>query len=561
MNILPEDSGARNDLSRADEHQDADPSLRRDAWAADSGSFPMPDEDWDAGGEEISYPLLDPTIDPEYAGLYDCDPFDTDPVRSVQDWEIVAFGNRPRDHMVRDCLFASLFRDRRATMFHTYARRPSQWMESAAAHLPSDDRPKAHQFLALHLLHKRHLARLLMIPAHDEDARIYDVLRRIWCCPPVGALMRHRGGTLPPVCGLARHCPWCFARKVVSLHRVLGRALLADPKGKYLLLGKAEPFAEPEGGLEGECSAQDWRERMSSPRVFKRGGWCNACYYGRDPARILHRRGQLMAALADNATWRLAGGLVFHQLGSSQGENGSRTFLHDLAVLGVVEGDFVERRAAEDGDPQWGTRSVAVIEGTRVGFNVNWFSFLAADPQALRTALAGCSLGYPAPSLVMGRDLHNWRGYPEGLNGALSWQPTFLLDDHMSTAYFPATRKQPLYRPFGSWAERFRQEVAAERETTSQKFQRLQQGYRAKRGQQKGNRARQRTAEDRRTKLLQAAQDVWPAVLAEPAPARGRPAHRKHLKERLDALGLSVSQRDLAWVMQSLQPGAVAEQT
>src|SRR5258708_4120975 len=168
--------------------------------------------------------------------------------------------------MGRDCLFASLLRDRRGVWFHKYLRRPSPWMQAIADGFQSKvERHQALQLTVLHFLHKLHLAR--MLPSAIEEDRggmeeYYKTLRRVWFCPPVGALMQFNGGDgrLPPVCGMTRLCPWCFARKVVRLHEHLQETLLAEPKGKTLLLGKADPLIEPMGGLHGEWLAHDWRE-------------------------------------------------------------------------------------------------------------------------------------------------------------------------------------------------------------------------------------------------------------------------------------------------------------
>ena len=329
--------------------------------------------------------------------------FDADPQCSVQQWKMLVFGNRPEDHMGRDCLLSALLRDHRTTWFHKYLRRPSPWMQAIADTFASkSERRQALQVVVLHYLHKLHLAR--MLPAAIAEAQggmeeYYRTLRRVWFCPPVGALMQFDGGDgrLPPVCGRPRLCPWCFARKVVGLHEHMQQTLLVNPEGKTLLLGKVDPFIEPMGGLHGQWHDYDWNEYCEGGCV--RGHWGR--YYGRLTERVVATRKELIQSLMDHSwSYKIGDGVVFHQLGSGQLGTGQRTFRHNLSLVGVVDNDaFLGLHRETRGEFTWPIRSCKAFENSPLGLQVSWLPFRGDDPQALRVALAGTSLGYGAPQL------------------------------------------------------------------------------------------------------------------------------------------------------------------
>ena len=80
-------------------------------------------------------------VDDRVESGYPADDLGLDAFDSVRQWQIRAVGKRPQDFIARDCLFGSLFRDYRATWFHRYLQRPSEWMKELVAHLPFDEQP------------------------------------------------------------------------------------------------------------------------------------------------------------------------------------------------------------------------------------------------------------------------------------------------------------------------------------------------------------------------------------------------------------------------------------
>src|SRR4051794_29392494 len=63
----------------------------------------------------------------------------------LNDFPVVALGNKPEYHIARDVLCGSLYRNRLASWFRNYAKRPPPWLEDRVAHLPLWDRPQAVQ--------------------------------------------------------------------------------------------------------------------------------------------------------------------------------------------------------------------------------------------------------------------------------------------------------------------------------------------------------------------------------------------------------------------------------
>jgi hypothetical protein len=207
MNILQNSTSGRKDPTG---------NLIPVAWA-----IPIPDDE--------DYGYLNPwygCVDPDAKGV-------------VAQWNILAVGHRPEDYLGRDCLYGSLRRDHRVPWFRRYLKRPSSWMKDLVAHLPSkSDRRQALQCVVLDYLHKLHLARLypLLNYMYGYDPEIYEniVFRRLWRCTPYTVQVERRGGGWKNIrgCGYPHLCPWCHARKVVQLHKVIRHGPLKEPAGK-----------------------------------------------------------------------------------------------------------------------------------------------------------------------------------------------------------------------------------------------------------------------------------------------------------------------------------------
>ncbi len=501
------------------------------------------DDEGEEGEAEDSY--LDPwdaCVDPDAKG-------------AVERWKIVAVGHRPQDYLARDCLYAALLRDRRVPWFRRYLNRPESWMEALVAHLPNTrDRRQALQCVVLDYLHKLHLARLfpaLSDPWGEEDEET-KLFRRVWRCAPYTVQVVRRNGGRKNVrgCGYARLCPWCHARKVVQLYHCLSDGPMKNPNLEYLFLGKCVPFAEPMGGVDGSRHQADWQDYAGGE---VRGHWGR--YYGRDPERLARTREVLAKALMGQAAdIGLRDGMWTHQLGSAQLENGQRTFLHDVALIAQVDEDVMDRMPRDkEGKVFWGGNEVTGLPNVDAHLEVRWLALPVCKPAALRIALAGSSMKYSVAKQGLPEEwFRNEGGYSTGVSGALSWQPTFLLDDQMWFAYERATRNQKLYRPFGSWGKSLARATQESRTTTDRKFGRAQANRLARDQQQKEN-GRQAQVAARRDELFKVAQELWPQALSRPTTGKGRPPHRATLDGLLRERGVVASQRDLSWAMSRLR--------
>ena len=361
--------------------------------------------------------------------------------------------------MARDCLFGSLFRDQRVPWFRRYVKKPSPWMESIVGHLPDKaDRAQALRYVALHFLHKLHLARLMSFlggaDARDKevDPRVGKTLRRLWNCTPYSVEVERVGrpGRPSPGCNLARLCPWCHARKVTQLYKVLSKGPLGRREVLYLFLGKGTPFEERMSGVDGTYRQEDWHDYAHGGRVRGYRGR----YFGRDRDRLTHTRRVLVDCLMTQVDEiGIGAGMWTHQLGSAQLDNGQRTFLHDLAVIAEVDDETIDRMQMDDeGKVAWGGKERTALPDIDAALEVLWLPLPVNNPAALRVALAGSSVRYAVSKLNLPSE---WFGAEDGsrsgIRGALSWQPTISFDDQMWFAYAEAVKNQPFYHPFGTW--------------------------------------------------------------------------------------------------------------
>ena len=478
---------------------------------------------------------------------------------SVREWHICAVGRRPSDFLARDCLFGSMFRDYRVRWFHRYMQRPEQWMEELVSHLPKNSRRQALQYVVLHYLHKLHLTRLMetVEKQFGEDNEEMKRLSRLWQCPPYTVLVaRKDGAPVPHCCGLFHLCPWCFARKVAELNKCIRKGVLTDTAGKYLVLAKTT-FAEPFFGL----NERYLREDLYSIGSGRDAGWVRdwyGRYYGLDCERAHETRNHLALVIresTDGTFGYLTDGLLTHQMGSEQDSNGRRTYLHDIGIIGVADADNLAWFRQDPGVVVSDTGN-AIETRWRVedGLIMHGLVIPADHPSALRTVLAGTGWSYKTTNFGLDETEQN-----EGVAGALSWQPTFLLDDQVWFGCAEATRRQHLYRAFGSWGKSLASAVAESRETDDRRFGRMQRQRLVRRKQQGGNDRRHSGADQRRNALLKIAEPIWPTVDMTAHGTRGRPAHRSRLQEQLKCRGIEASRRDLDWLVKKLRGGNTVE--
>ena len=284
-----------------------------------------------------------------------------------------------------------------------------------------------------------HLTRLIETAAQEFGDDSQEVMRlyRLWRCPPCTVLVEKEDkSTMPHPCGLFRLCPWCFARKVTELYDCLKNRLLKDPAGKCLVLVKADPFNEPFFGRNDRHEGEDLRAISNHCRVRDYYGR----YYGLDRERTIATRDALIGGILAGMKYlapMMTDGLWTHQMGSGQDANWQRTFLHDVGLVGVIDKADMDWLRSDPRELVYDSDNAFVLrQSSEEGALLRIVVIPADHPSALRTVLAGTGWSYSMARFGIDR-----KASKEGISGALSWQPTFLMDDISGS---------PMQRPRGS---------------------------------------------------------------------------------------------------------------
>lgn len=485
-------------------------------------------------------------------------------IEAVLQWRVTAVGNRPQDHLARDLLHGSLLRDRRPRLYHGNVRQPPGWVLGAVEHLPPEVQKQAVEHVALHFLHRWHLARVcprLLGPGGASEGMEAD---RVWRCWPYGVEVRWDGpGRRTPkdVCGLARLCPWCHGRKALALHRRIEQGPLAGVTGGHLVLARATIWSESMG------------DRIGSGRFWQNPGGPGPHWYLQEnvllppnfnrvlfPEYVRYVREEVAGDLVRQATgFGVRGGLVAYQVGPHLTDEGLRQFRHELALLGELPADggggtrCLETELGQRCGPQGSLRLVTFEDGREKCLTrFRWYMLPAGVNGALRFLLAGTSLNYPLHELGLVACQEDWEvELRYGIDGALALQPAFMFDPIQWWSYEGQTRGMQLYSPFGTW----RCALGGQERKGPGPTEHLGLARRARlkgrRALRQANAGRKHEAEQRRAGLLARARPLWGQLRSQPKSA-GRPALRGPLRELLLAEGVEASARDLRWLVQKL---------
>ena len=196
---------------------------------------------------------------------------------------ISAMGRRPKDHMDRDLLLASLLRDRRLRMFRKQCLTLPAWAPAVPENIPANFQHRAQALIMLGCTHQHLIERMrASIDLAADPCKAEQILKAMEACPPRGALFSRTDLDTAHPCGYARLCPWCHAR---SVQRLYGR-LLAGPcmpersAGKHLIVLKTRA----DGGAE--LDAPEVRDVRNDYRYRLR---CVAHKLGIEGGVILHQ--------------------------------------------------------------------------------------------------------------------------------------------------------------------------------------------------------------------------------------------------------------------------------
>jgi hypothetical protein len=431
-------------------------------------------------------------------------------------WQVMAVGNRPVDHMARDLMHAALLRNHRSVWFQKLARKPPEWLCQAVAHLPAKQQAQAAQHLALRLMHGRHLYHVSEAAARQGPSEIdLDDLASLLDCRPRGVLLEW-AGTAERVhdytCGDFRACPWCLARRAVDLHDRLLRGP-CRPKagaGKHLLLGRIELDGEADFSVlqdwEIEQARHDWGRRLKD--------WAREC--------------------------GAVGGLLVHQVGPTK-EAG---LLHDLSVLAEVPTATADQRSRLGRvSGIEGEGHTCFVTGPSTGYESRVPIRSAAMPadhrQALRYLWAGTDAGF---ELERGGIAVNGAlaGTAWGLDGAIRLMPWFLFSPSQWSDYRRAMRGRHLVVPFGSWRGAFPRPRPADDLLADPARFASQRARRARNRplRDQNERVAEAAGEDR-SRALPAARSAYAGLLE----GTSRPVGRGQLREAMVRVGHPISER------------------
>ena len=422
---------------------------------------------------------------------------------------ISAMGTRPRDHMDRDLLLASLLRDRRLPMFRKQCLNLPAWVAAMPEDIPATFQHRAQQLVMLGSTHQHFIEQMrASIDLADDRSKGEQMLKAMEACPPRGALFAH--GTLDSgrPCRNARLCPWCHARSVQRLYGLLqaGPCLPERLTGKHLILFKTRV----DGG--DELDAQELREVRNDYRYKLR--W------------VARQCG-------------IEGGVILHQVTPwmpwyDRPSEKQKIFAHVFAFIGVVASSSVDsigpaiRKACED---QWIDRDYEVM------------LLPATVPDALRYLLLGTSYKFD-PSRV-GLLAKNSKSVVYGIQGAAALQPWFLFDEQQAWSYVAAMHGTRLFDTFGNWRE---SQADQKRCSRKRRAQSEHGGDNRKMAFQCENECRRHDAKTRRRELATIALPILRKFKDAGGKHLGSPALRKMLSEA----GHSISDRDARWLAKEL---------
>lgn len=340
----------------------------------------------------------------------------------IEGWHITAVGNRPIDHMARDLLAASHYRDPNQWAFRRLAASTPTWI----LHRIPDEviRPLssvATKATVVEFLHYRHLYQL----AACVDPKYQSIVEQLLRCWPYGLQVEWHGPgkrTYRDVCGLSRLCPFCFCRTVMSLYDRLEPSFSLRGQRCFLLASAK--------------LSVDLEEDLDLPAFFRR-------------VRKRISRALISDAKAAGAT----GGLITFAVSPITeqkwtGANLEHDPLNGLEVcVGVLAQIPNPRRAVRDLDNSGRGPAIQALDRNntlRVDYSI------LRRSQDLRLAVTGGSFGYRAND---GR-----KNFPAGVFAWPSWN---LSDAYQWVAHREATKDMRHFNFWGDWIGKFPESVRA----------------------------------------------------------------------------------------------------
>ncbi len=435
----------------------------------------------------------------------------------VRKWAIQSVGNRPRDHAVRDLLFGALQRDRRNWIFSKLVKQKPRWMMRDTFGLGDPLRMSVLKYRALHFCHLMHLARMRE-DADEQSTRIIERLERCW---PTTVQVEWTGAgqrTTQDLCGYARHCPFCFGRRVLELYERLLAGLCHLNSGLLLWLGIT---SVTDTELDEICDVQAPRDRLT--HVRKEFGLAM-----QQAAKGLGGEGgltvfQIGPHLAQKPVWHGNERALQEQIG----------FNYRIAVLAGVPAVAARELYAggsfdmSDLDVRMACHDRGLLD------RVEWHLLSAANPGEMRRAVFGCPPSSKSNTSVQ--------------EGLFAFQPWMLANFRQWQEHLELTRHQHLFDTWGSWKTALPAAPRAESPPSMVNAPTRRGKYRGRLALQGKNQERQDNASARRVALLPNVQGLLAGLHGDQ-----QPLGRVELKRLLHARGYQVSDRDCRWLVRHL---------
>jgi hypothetical protein len=394
--------------------------------------------------------------------------------KAVNRYEILAIGNRPVDHAGRDVLYSSLLRDFRVPKFRELVRELSGSIDRVRAR--AGRKKQSCEIQAFGLLWQRYVGQLLQLPVRGECGET-GLLRNLSLCSPIGAYFNitDTDGAVARRSNCQRSwiCPYCHGRDAVRLVERIGRGPWAsgNRQGKQLVRLRASILTD-ELGLdqslldEDRKSYWDWlplgdilanttpsptcesrREQWEEDALREQSIMSTMTAYEFDAAEKVGR--QLMRLARSLG---IAGGIRIHLVGPRRCLDGRRGFVHDLSVIGEVT--FTDAAAARQFE-----QAAGLVEGAphlHIMLNgepvpVEWLVLPPERRDAPRVLITGTGGGYQLDRLQARMNAAASEAGRCGIQGAMAWQPLFLLDAAQFWSFYFVTRRRQRYSAFGNW--------------------------------------------------------------------------------------------------------------
>jgi hypothetical protein len=432
----------------------------------------------------------------------------------VEKWKVVAVGRRPIDHLGRDLLFGSIQRDRRLWRLRTMFKHKPYWMIHDFDGPSESDLLHVVRCRSLHLEQLLHLARI----EGDADEIASEVIEKLRRCWPYTLEVRWEGPeerTSHDVCGLGRQCPFCFARQVVDLYSRLNSGPCRDSDDKLLALGI---LSISDGQFDEDSRWLPPEDRFKFVRI-------EVGHYLKSFAQRIGIEGgvtsfQVGPQLYVRSGWHANERAIENQQG----------FQYTLAVLGEITSKADQFLRSISADRQGIVPPPNPLQIAGEPLLPRWSCGRTRD---LRRMLVGTAPSYSRNTV------------PGGHIGAFTLQPWSLANYEQWRSHLDLSRNTRLFDVWGTWRGALPEADRAKKAQGLINAPYRRGVYRRSIAFRSSNERRKTEANSRREALLEQVRPIY----AEISEGRDRRPGRVQLQKSLGDRGITVSARDVRWIL------------